>query len=112
MKMGKIKEWPIPVVRDRQGKLAKDYTVKDWYLKEQEEAAESLDIALGICGLDEQPFHLGWIRDEERAKYLEEVCDEIHTRFSKLHCWGYTEEEISAGIHKSNEKARERGLID
>lgn len=105
-------EWPIPVKKDRDGKLAKEYTLKDWFLKEQEEAAEALDVALGICGLDECPSDLRWIRDEERARYLEEVCDQIHTIFSKLHQFGYTEEEIAAGIHKSNEKARERGLID
>jgi hypothetical protein len=105
-------EWPIPVKRDRQGRLTKEYTLKDWFLKEQEEAAEALDVALGICGLDECPSDLRWIRDEERARYLEEVCDQIHTIFSKLHQFGYTEEEIVEGIHRSNEKARERGLID
>jgi hypothetical protein len=113
LEKAKVKtEWPIPVVRDRQGKLAKEYTLKDWFLKEQEEAAEALDVALGICGLDECPSDLKWIRDEERAKYLEEACDQIHTIFSKLHQFGYTEEEIAAGIRRSNEKARERGLID
>jgi hypothetical protein len=105
-------EWPIPVKKGRDGKLAKEYTLKDWFLKEQEEAAEALDVALGICGLDECPSDLKWIRDEERARYLEEACDQIHTIFSKLHQFGYTEEEIAAGIHRSNEKAKERGLID
>lgn len=107
-------EWPVPVVRDRQGRLAKDYTVKDWYLKEQEEAAEALDIAVRVCTLDEQPsaFTSRLVNAGLWRKYLEEACDQIHTIFSKLHQFGYTEEEIAEGIHKSNEKAKERGLIE
>jgi hypothetical protein len=107
-------EWPIPVMKDRQGKLAKDYTLKDWHCKEQEEAAEALEVAVRICTLDEHPSELmsRSVTVELWRKYLEEECDKIHTIFSKLHQFGYTEEEIVAGIHQSNEKARERGLID
>jgi phosphoribosyl-ATP pyrophosphohydrolase len=47
-----------------------------------------------------------------REEILEEACDQIHTIFSKLHQFGYSEDDIAAGIHRSNEKARERGLID
>lgn len=105
-------EWPIPVIRDRQGKLAKDYTLKDWYLKDQEELAESLDRELAAWNLDVKPGDVHFMRDGLSEQILEEECDRIHTIFSKLHQFGYTEEEIAAGIHKSNEKARERGLID
>ena len=105
-------EWPIPVVRDRQGKLAKDYTLKEWFLKDQEELAESLDRELSVWNLDTKPGNVCFVRGGLREQILEEECDRIHTIFSKLHQFGYTEEEIAAGIHKSNEKARERGLID
>ena len=105
-------EWPIPVVRDRQGKLAKDYTLKEWYLKDQEELAESLDRELSVWNLDTKPGDVHFVRDGLSEQILEEECDRIHTIFSKLHQFGYTEEEIAAGIRKSNEKARERGLID
>lgn len=106
-------EWPIPVIRDRQGKLAKDYTVKDWYLKMQEELAEALNEEISAWPLDGTPkreAHL--LRDGLCDRILEENCDMIHTIFSKLHQFGYTEEEIAEGLHRSNEKARERGLID
>lgn len=108
---GKV-EWPIPVIRDRQGKLTKDYTLKDWYLKDQEELAESLDRELSVWNLDTKPGDVHFVRDGLCEQILEEECDRIHTIFSKLHQFGYTEDEIAAGIHRSNEKARERGLID
>jgi hypothetical protein len=103
-------EWPIPVVRDRQGKLAKDYTLKDWYLKEQEELMEFYDAAMSQWGLDEEPIGepVGW----NRKRILEEACDQIHTIFSKMYQCGYTEDDIVAGIRRSNEKAKERGLLD
>lgn len=103
-------EWPVPVVRDRQGKLAKDSTLKDWYLKEQEELMEFYEAAMSHWTLDEKP--LGKPSVCQREKILEEACDQIHTIFSKLHQFGYNEEEIAAGIRRSNEKARERGCID
>ena len=103
-------ERPIPIVRDRQGKLAKDYTLKDWYLKEQEELMEFYEASILHWILDEKP--LGKPSVCQREKILEEACDQIHTIFSKLHQFGYNEEEIAAGIRRSNEKARERGLID
>jgi hypothetical protein len=103
-------EWPIPVVKDREGKLTKNYTLKDWYLKEQEELMEFYDAAMSLWELDEKPK--GSLSDGYRERILEEACDQIHTIFSKLHQFGYTEEEIAAGIRSSNEKAKERGLID
>ena len=123
-----MNEWPIPVVMDRQGKLAKDYTVKDWYLKMQEELAEALKEEISAWPLETNlakmktyygnKEHLS--KETEAPIYtdglceriLEENCDMIHTIFSKLHQFGYTEEEIAEGLHKSNQKARERGLIE
>ena len=105
-------EWPIPVVRDRQGKLTRDYTLKEWFLKDQEELAESLDRELAAWNLDVKPRDIHFMRDGLSEQILEEECDRIHTIFSKLHQFGYTEDEIAAGIHRSNEKAKERGLID
>lgn len=103
-------EWPVPVIRDRQGKLAKDYTLKDWYLKEQEELMEFYDAAMSHWALDERP--LGKASVGQRERILEEACDQIHTIFSKMYQFGYTEDDIAKGIRKSNEKAKERGLID
>lgn len=104
-------EWPVPVVRDRQGKLTKDYTLKEWFLKDQEELAESLDRELSVWNLDTKPGDVHFVREGLCEQILEEECDRIHTIFSKLHQFGYTEEEIAEGIRRSNEKAKERGCI-
>jgi hypothetical protein len=105
-------EWPIPVRKDRQGKLASDYTLMDWYLKEQEELMEFYDAAMAHWLITEKPSYSVGFSEGQRKRVLEEACDQIHTIFSKLHQFGFTEDEIAAGIHRSNEKAKERGLID
>jgi hypothetical protein len=109
--MKKMNEWPIPVVMDRRWRWTKDYTVKDWFLKEQEELAEFYDEVTHYIDLDKLPSKVLWDEDG-RDRVLEEACDQIHTIFSKLQQFGYTEDEIAAGIRRSNEKARERGLIE
>ena len=42
------KIFPRPVVRDGNGKLAKDYSPRDWYLKLQEEIFEVLQTQADI----------------------------------------------------------------
>jgi hypothetical protein len=108
-------EWPIPVVRDRQGKPSRDYALRDWMLKCHEEDLEFFDEAMGWCGFDEPPAaangDIGHC-DEARQCLIEEFCDMIHVRFSMIHQFCITPEEIVAGIRRSNEKARERGMVD
>lgn len=109
-------EWPIPVLRDRQGKSIKDYTLKDWMQKCHEEDIEFFDRAKGECGFDKSPAveisKVGCCYGDDRWFLIEEFCDMIHVRFSMIHQFGITPEEIAAGIARSNEKARERGLLD
>lgn len=108
-------EWPIPVIRDRQGKSIRDYTLRDWMLKCYEEDLEFFNEAMGLCGFDEPPAAASGDfghYDEARRCLIEEFCDMIHVRFSMIHQFGITPEEIAAGIRRSNEKAMERGLID
>jgi hypothetical protein len=116
LEMVKIKtEWPVPVVRDRQGKLTKDYTLKDWMLKCHEEDLEFFDMAKHICGLDKSPaveISKNGCYGDDRWFLIEEFCDMIHVRFSMIHQFGITPEEIAAGICRSDKKAKERGLID
>lgn len=80
-------------------------------MKEQEELGEFYNEVTHYVNWDEVPRGTVWDK-YQRERVLEEACDQIHTIFSKLHQFCYTEEEIAAGIHRSNEKARERGLID
>jgi hypothetical protein len=107
-------EWPIPVKKDRLGKATKDYTLRYWWLKEQEEFIEFYSAASKACSLDEMPSEKNRTAQmhANREEILEEACDQIHTIFSKLHQFGYSKDDIAVGIHRSNEKAKERGLID
>jgi hypothetical protein len=107
-------ELPIPVKKDRLGKATKDYTLRYWWLKEQEEFIEFYSAASKACSLDEMPSEKNRTAQmyANREEILEEACDQIHTIFSKLHQFGYSEDDIAVGIRRSNEKARERGLID
>jgi hypothetical protein len=107
-------EWPIPVVKDRAGKLTKDYTLKDWMLKCHEEDLEFLDRAKDVCGFDESPaveISKHGCYGDYRRFLIEEFCDMIHVRFSMIHQFGITPEEIEAGLHNSNVKSKERGCI-
>ncbi len=81
-------------------------------VKEQEELMEFYDAAMAHWLITEKPSYSVGFSEGQRKRVLEEACDQIHTIFSKLHQFGFAEEEIAAGIRRSNEKARERGLID
>ena len=51
------KNLPRPVVRDGNGKLAKDYSSRDWYLKLQEEIFE-------VIGAYDNAFEIANMMDE------------------------------------------------
>ncbi len=108
-------EWPIPVVRDGQGKPSRGYTLRGWMLKCHEEDLEFFDRAKNACGFDKSPaveISKRGCYGDDRFFLIEEFCDMIHVRFSMIHQFGITPDEIAAGIRRSNEKARERGCID
>ena len=101
-------ERPIPIVRDRQGRLAKDLTLRKWLLKGQEEMMKLQDAVSGVCLLDEKPSNFA---DCDRKEILEEACDVIEWVFSFMNQLGYTPETIDYGIHNTNKKLKERGCI-
>ena len=92
------KNMPRPVVRDGNGKLAKDYTSRDWYLKLQEEIFEVMEAQADID------------RDWNATVYedvAEEIADVITVCISWLESLGYDEEkrsEIFAAVNEKNEK--------
>ena len=86
---------PRPVVRDKSGKLAKDYSPRDWYLKLQEEIFEVMEI--------------GVFEDEDVA---EEIADIITVCISWLESLGFTEEKRSEIFAAVNEKNKKRGYFE
>ena len=93
-----VKTWyiplPRPVVRDKSGKLVKDYSPRDWYLKLQEEIFETMEI--------------GVFEDEDVA---EEIADIITVCISCLNSIGYDEKKRSEIFAKVNMKNEKRGYF-
>lgn len=109
LKKTKVKaERPIPIVRDRQGRLAKDLTLKEWFAKIDEEVNEVKEAVLRMyVSLSATPYQLG----EDRPIMAEEVCDVIEVLYSMANQMGIDGDMIQKGIHDTNEKLRERGCI-
>ena len=82
---------PRPVVRDGNGKLAKNYSSRDWYLKLQEEIFEAFV-------------------STEKAR-AEEIADVITICISWLEALGYDEEKRSELFASVNEKNEKRGYF-
>ena len=59
-------ERPIPIVKDRQGRLAKDATLKDWLNKINEEIDELKEEVLSVYTFDEVPSKCWEMREENR----------------------------------------------
>ncbi len=103
---------PRPVVRDRNGKLAKDYSPRDWYLKLQEEIFEATDnvqIFNQFCVEYGENY-----KSSANAKNMtaEELADVIAVCISWLETLGYDEEKRSEIFAKVNEKNEKRGYFE
>ena len=83
---------PRPVVRDGNGKLAKDYSSRDWYLKLQEEIFETVE-----------DYFIDFSYNQP-VKTAEEIADVITVCISWLKNLGYDEEKRSEIFAKVNEK--------
>ena len=105
-------ERPIPIVRDRQGKLAKDLTLKEWLLKLNEEVDELKYEVMGGYYLNSFPGDdVDSLSDRQKFLIVEELCDVIEVLYSMAHQMGIDGDMIQQGIHYTNEKLKERGCI-
>lgn len=105
-------ERPIPVVRDRQGRLAKDLTLKEWLQKLNEEVDELKYDVMEAYSLRDvpggDPFYLN---AGQKRGIIEELCDVIEVLYSMADQMGIDGDMIQQGIHDTNEKLKERGCI-
>lgn len=93
---------PRPVIRDGNGKLTKNYSTFDWYLKLQEEIFEVMEVEADIN------------RDWNARSYedvAEEIADVITVCTSWLETLGYDEEKRSEIFRRVNEKNEKRGYF-
>ncbi len=105
-------ERPIPIVRDRQGKLAKDLTLKDWFNKINEELDELKNEITGWYVMDEVLSQQTHPDLETKIDIVKELCDVIEVLYSMANQMGIDGDMIQKGIHDTNEKLKERGCID
>jgi hypothetical protein len=105
-------ERPIPIVTDRQGRLAKDLTLKEWLNKLNEEVDELKGALLTSYAPDEDVPSVYVLPEENRKFIVGELCDVIEVLYSMANQMGIDGDMIQAGIHETNKKLRERGCID
>ena len=102
---------PRPVVCDGNGKLTKNYSSRDWYLKLQEEIFEVIDnvqIFNQFCVEHGENY-----KSSTNAKNMtaEEIADVITVCISWLESLGYDEEKRSELFAAVNEKNEKRGYF-
>lgn len=85
---------PHPVLKDGNGKLIKDHSVRDFYLKLQEEIFEAVEV---------------YLYDDE--KFAEEVADIITVCISFLESRGIDEAKRSEIFRQVNLKNEKRGYF-
>lgn len=102
---------PIPIVEDRQGRLAKDATLKDWLNKINEEIDELKEEVLSVYTFDDVPSKCREMREENKKLIVGELCDVIEVLYSMASQMGIDGDMIQAGIHDTNKKLKGRGCI-
>lgn len=104
-------ERPIPIVQDRQGRLAEDATLKDWLNKINEEVDELKDELLSVYMLKDTPSKCMELQAENKKLIVGELCDVIEVLYSMANQMGIDGDMIQQGIAETNKKLRERGCI-
>jgi hypothetical protein len=102
---------PIPIVRDRQGRLVKDLTLKEWLAKLDEEVTELKAELLGSYVLEDKLIN-GNLNRVKRRNIGGEMSDIIELLHNMGHQMGMDDEFWDAQTFETNKKMRERGLID
>ena len=100
---------PIPVIKDKHGKLTKDYSTKDWFAKIQEEVTEAHAVAAVIDDCKECGER---IEDITYKKLAEELQDLITVCTSMLQWLGFDESKRNELAMQVNDKNRNRGYFE
>ena len=95
--IGALDDKPIPVIKDKSGKLTKHYSIRDWFSKLNEELDE---VKLSIATA------------QFKVKTAEELQDLITVCTSFLEFLGYDENKRGDLAKQINEKNRQRGYFE
>ena len=104
--------WPVPVLKDRNGKLTKDYTLKDWLLKLHEEILEFEDEVSAFCDMDQKPGKMKELYTENQELIAGEACDVFTVICGICKQFGISEELLQKSMHDTYIKNKARGYFD
>lgn len=107
-----VNNTPMPVLRDKYGKLTKDYTLKDWFLKLHEEVIEFESEASAFSGLDENPGKLKELYVENKTIIAGEACDIITVVWGLCKQFGIDDQLMDSVMHNTYIKNRDRGYFN
>ena len=102
---------PRPVVRDKSGKMTKDYSPRDWYLKLQEEIFETVEVGQKMLFAKRSSFYTEKKVAKIKDNLSEELADVITVCISWLESLGIDEKKRSELFAKVNEKNEKRGYF-
>ena len=104
--------WPVPVLKDRNGKLTKDYTLKDWLMKLHEEILEFEDEVSAFCDPDQKPREMKELYTENKEIIAGEACDVFTVICGLCKQFGISEELLQKSMHDTYIKNKARGYFD
>lgn len=103
---------PQPVLRDKHGRLTKNYTLKLWLMKLHEEVLEFEAETQAFAGLDENPVQLKELYTENKELIAGEACDIITVLYGICRQFGIDENFMDTAMLNTYEKNRGRGYFE
>jgi hypothetical protein len=102
---------PIPIVKDRQGRLVKDLTLKEWLAKLDEEVTELKAELLGSYVLEDKLMNgnLDHSRRWNIGSEMADIVELLHNMGNQMQMDNVFWDGLT---FETNEKMRGRGLID
>ena len=102
---------PIPIVRDRQGRLVKDLTLKEWLSKLDEEVTELKAELLGSYVLEDKLMNgnLDHSRRWNIGSEMADIVELLHNMGNQMQMDDVFWDDLT---FETNEKMRWRGLLD
>lgn len=107
----KADNWPVPVIRDRNGKLTKDYSLKDWLIKLHEEVLEFENGVSAFCDLDQKPRKMKELYTENKALIAGEACDVFTVICGICQQFEISEDMLQKSMHDTYIKNKARGYF-
>lgn len=105
-------EAPIPIVQDRRKGLAESFALKAWLQKLEEEVDELKYELYGFYALEDVPSQQGKLPLKKKWLIIGEMCDVIEVLYSMAQQMGIDGKSMQIGIHRNNEKLKERGCFE